>query len=414
MHDIGIDSQLYLRYKIITLRQASKKLVQRDRPLIGVLVDGITGFGRAIMRGVMRHANLQRRWLLHREFQRHSDIKSFKLPKLDGAIVGGMGLGQISQLEKICPNLVLCTGNLAPSTRNCVVHMDDYATGAMAAEHLMDCRLQHFAFFGYDPAQRLSTNRFLGFKKTLENRGNTCIDLGLGWPESLDHSNHKYWEHLLHFLKNAPKPIGIMAIDDTAASDLASACLQMNISVPDQVAIVGVNNDDLLCESSWPAISSIEADYSRAGYFAAGLLERILAGERIKASEREIVFQPLGVVKRQSTDILAVDDPNLADAVRYIREHACDPCNVDDVLRAVPVGRRWLERQFMSKIGRSPHDEITRVRVEAAKRLLKQPELSIPDIAARVGSSAVQNFCRTFEQAVGQTPSVYRKTVIRG
>ncbi|MBC7785410.1 MAG: substrate-binding domain-containing protein [Burkholderiales bacterium] len=334
------------------------------------------------------------------------------LPHLDGAIVGGMGEKVFRQVQKRCKQVVNCSGNADPK-ESFVVCLDDYAAGVMAAEHLLDCRLQNFAFYGLSHGQAMTEHRYQGFKTTIEAKGYSCIEVGLGWPTNADHSGGAHWPQLVKLLKDAQKPLGVMALDDTAAEDLAAACLAAGISVPDQVAIVGVNNDDLLCDSSWPPLSSIEADYSRAGYVAASMIERALAGEKIKAEDRAIRLPPLGVVRRQSTDILAVDDPSLAEAVRFIREHACDPCNVGDVLRKVPVGRRWLERQFVSKLGRSPHDEILRVRIEVAKRLLKQPELTIPDIAARVGASAVQNFCRTFEQAEGVTPAAYRRTVVR-
>jgi LacI family transcriptional regulator len=205
-----------------------------------------------------------------------------------------------------------------------------------------------------------------------------------------------------------------MAVDDSAAHDLAAACLKAGIGVPDHVAIMGVNNDDLLCDSAWPPLSSVDCDYSRVGYIAAGMLDRLLKDEKLPKAEREVRLAPLGVVRRQSTDLLAVDEPEVADAVRYIREHACDPCSVGDVLRHVPVGRRWLERQFMKKLGRNPHDEIMRVRIETAKRLLLQPELTLPDIAERCGFAANQNLGRAFRDATGVTPGVYRRAAIRG
>src|SRR5581483_3121436 len=149
--------------------------------------------------------------------------------------------------------------------------------------------------------------------------------------------------------------------------DLAAACREADIAVPEHVAIIGVNNDDLLCESAWPPLSSVEADFSRVGYAAARILDRLLTGESLAPEERVVLVPPLGVVKRQSTSTLAISDPNLAAAVRYVREHACDPCTVGDVLREVPVGRRWLERQFTVQLGRSPHDEIARVRIETAQ-----------------------------------------------
>lgn len=205
-----------------------------------------------------------------------------------------------------------------------------------------------------------------------------------------------------------------MAADDAAAHDLASACLKVGIGVPDHVAIIGVNNDDLLCESAWPSLSSVEADYSRMGYTAAKLLERMLSGEKLKKDERLVMHPPLGVVQRVSTNVLAVGDPNLVNAIRFIREHACDPCSVDDVLREVPVGRRWLERNFTREFGRTLHDEITRVRIDNARRLALQPDLSLYDIAFRCGFAAFTNFNLAFRRITGTTPGAYRRNALRG
>jgi LacI family transcriptional regulator len=205
-----------------------------------------------------------------------------------------------------------------------------------------------------------------------------------------------------------------MTFDDTHAHDLAEACLEAGIPVPEQVAIVGVNNDDLLCDSAWPPLSSVEADFTRIGYMAARMLDRMLSGETLDATERHVRLPPLGVVQRQSTSTLAIKDENLAEAVRFIREHACDPCSVTDVLREVPVGRRWLERQFVVQLGRTPHDEIARVRIESAQRMLRRPELGLEEIAFRCGFAGLKAFYQAFRKVAGTTPAAYRRLSIVG
>lgn len=204
-----------------------------------------------------------------------------------------------------------------------------------------------------------------------------------------------------------------MASEDGVAHDLAAACQEAGIAVPDQVAIIGVDNDDLLCEAGWPPLSSIESDFARMGFQAAALLDRLLRGEKLAAEDCVIRLPPIGVVQRVSTSVLAVKDPALAEAVRFIREHACDPCSVDDVLREVAVGRRWLERQFVAQLGRTPHEEIVRVRIDNAKRLLVRPEFGVVHVAERCGFSKVQ-FMRAFRQLMGTTPAVYRRQTLRG
>jgi LacI family transcriptional regulator len=396
------------------LRQRkSSKNGSKKRPLIAVVVDGVTGYGRAVMRGVMRYANIERRWLLHEELRHVLTGPLTSWPKCDGAILAGVSNDIVQAIRKRCPHVVRCSGSADPRETP-AVSLDDHAVGAIAADHLMDCQLKSFGFYGYLPGASVAAKRFEGFRNRLAERGFECSDAGVGWPGSADQVSEGHGEQVIAWLQALPKPAGVMAIDDSAAHELAAMCLRANINVPDRVAIVGVNNDDLLCDSAWPPLSSVEGDYSRAGYLAAQMLERMLRGEKLKASERVIRLAPLGVVRRLSTDVLAVDDPEVAEAVRFIREHACDPCGVGDVLRHVPVGRRWLERQFKRKLGRNPHDEIMRVRIEAAKRLLLQPELTLPDVAERCGFAVVQNFGRAFAGFTGTTPGTFRRAARHG
>ncbi|HEX8339446.1 MAG TPA: substrate-binding domain-containing protein, partial [Tepidisphaeraceae bacterium] len=291
--------------------------------------------------------------------------------------------------------------------------LDDVATGEMAADHLLDCRIERFAFYRGNPDWVTSTNRYEGFRNRLEQKGFACALSPMPWPSGLEWLTHAHRPALMTWLRELPKPCGILAVDDSAAIDLAEACQEAEIGVPDDIAILGVNNDDLLCEVAWPPLSSVDADFSRVGYHAAKLLSRMLAGDKLDPAERIVRLPPLGVVRRMSTSVLAVGDPNLADAVRYIRQHACDPCTVHDVLRHVPVARRWLERQFVAQFGRTPHDEITRVRIEAAKRMLLQPDIALQDVTQRCGFSGVQNLARVFRQVTGDTPAAFRRASMR-
>jgi LacI family transcriptional regulator len=389
------------------LRQQTKSTAKTARPLVGIVADGASGYGRAVMRGVMRYANAQRRWIIHDELRRTFDADRV-WPKCDGAIVGGVGPTFLKEIIRRSRHVVHCSGSGDPA-KTAVVCLDDEKAGELAAEHLLDCQLGHFGFYG--PAgSAVSVNRAKGFSSALQRRDHKCTICPVERP---DEESKDHWPKLIDWVRSLPKPVGIMAFDDTTAHDLAGACLAADIAVPEQVAIIGVNNDDLLCESAWPPLSSVNADYSNVGYAAAQVLDQMLRGERLTAEQRFIRLPPLGVVKRQSTDVLAVDDPQVADAIRFIREHACDPCSVDDLLREVPVGRRWLERQFVKRLGRTPRDEILRVQMDAAKRLLLQPALTLPEIAERCGFSSGPTFGRAFLRAMGTTPATYRRAALR-
>lgn len=407
-----------LRLYCLRLRQPSRQHCsetstsgQQRRPVVGVVIDGASDYGRSVLRGVLRYANLQRRWQLHEDMWSTASAPAY-WPDCDGAILSSVCPTTLRYITSRTSRVVVCSGSLQPIDLPTVA-LDDIAAGAMAAQHLMDCRLERFAFYGASP-NSVGAIRMEGFVRRLAERRFTCLQCPIEWPSGTDWITHTHRPKLVQWLRELPKPIGIMAADDQVAHDLAAACLDANIPVPEHVAIIGVNNDDLFCEGAWPPLSSIDPDFSRMGYQAAKVLDRLLAGEVLSPGERHVRLQPLGVVHRQSTSILALNDPNLVDAIRYIREHACDPCTVSDVLREVPVGRRWLERHFLRHLGRTPHDEIARVRVETARRLLLQSDLSLVDIAQQCGFSTLSNFHLAFKQFTSETPAAFRRNAVGG
>lgn len=385
-----------------------------SRPfVVGVATEPVSAYGRSILRGVIRYANLQRHWVLHKDMWL---VNYSKWPRCDGTIIGGLRAEMFPQVQKFSRLLISCSGSYNPADMP-VVCLDDNAAGAMAASHLLEKGLQHFAYYGFswikdtldEPRTRHAVaRRAKGFVDALKKHRHTCFSPNVdpSYEDLVAHSHHR---KVIDWLRSLPKPIGILAVDDTFASDLAEACRSGAIPVPDHVAIIGVNNDDLLCESAFPPLTSIECNFSRMGFLAARMMDRMLRGQQLKPEERLTELPPVSVHQRSSTDILAIDQPDVVDALRFIRDHACDPCSVDDVLRAVPVSRRTLERQFSATLGRTLHDEITRVRFDTARRLLTQSDLSVDEIAPRCGFAAVQSFVRAFRESEGATPAAFRR-----
>ncbi len=375
-------------------------------PRVAIICDVSTGFGRDITRGATRFANLRREWELCTETVAGQAIDV--LPECDGAIVGFSDSDVLDLVSSRCKRVVYC-----PVTINIdkqpAVRMDDHAIGILGAEHLIGCGFRNFAFYGWPENGGFDQRRYEGFMSVLKPHGYRCSSCQFPWPPWSGRLTHNHHPQLLEWIESLPKPLGVMCVSDMQAHDLASACLTAGIHVPERIAIVGVDDDSLLCDAAWPPLSSVACDFKRMGYEAAKTLKRMLIGETLTREEQCIRLPPLGVTQRQSTDVVAVSQPDIADALRFIREHACDPCTVNDILRAVPVGRRWLEMQFNQLLGRSPHDEINRVRVDIAKRLLGQPDLSLEVIANMCGFSAVQSFNRTFQKAIGKTPAAYRR-----
>jgi len=392
------------------MAKAGSKIKNRS-PIVAIILDISNVYGRSILRGIMKVASAERHWVTYKDFWRTPESLA-RLPECDGAIVTAVNAVLPLILSKV-KHVISCSGGADPKLTP-VVSMDDVAIGAMAAEHLLNCRLEHFSFYpgGYG-GWATADNRREGFFKRLKESGFEGIVSPITWPTEMDWLAHAHRPALIDWLRELPKPCGILSVDDRCANDLAEACQQSGISVPDQIAILGINNDDLTCELAWPPLSSIDAGFSRLGYEAARMLDRLMAGEKLKPEERVVRLPPLGVVQRTSTSLTAVSDPNLADAIKFMREHACDPCTVYDVLRHVPISRRSLERQFAEQFGRTPHDEITRIRMEQAKRLLVSTQLSLSEITERCGFSGIQNLARSFRKEAGITPAAYRRQFTR-
>lgn len=269
---------------------------------------------------------------------------------------------------------------------------DQEAIGRAAAEHLLERRYRNFVFVG-DPDERFSREREAGFHAAVSRPGCPCLS---ATPNTL-----------VTALKRSPRPVGIMTYLDDIAPAVISACRATNLEIPREAAIVGVNNDDVFCELTDIPLSSVDPNAEHVGYEAAALLDRMLKGKRPPTSP--VLVAPRGVVVRASSDYFALEDVDLAKAVQYIQEHACDPMTVTDVLPHINISRRTLEYRFREQFDRSLHDEIRRVQLEQAKRLLVRTDLTVPDVGERSGFAYVNRFSTLFRDAVGMPPGEYRK-----
>lgn len=379
------------------------------RPVVGIFADCGYGYGRQILRGIAKYANLQRRWQLLVDTQRAIQTQP-DWPELDAAIFAGYMDEDVERVRQRCRRIVVCSGSGDPE-RGAIVSVDDRAVGKLAAEHLINCRFTRFAFYDQKTETQFlaKEERLIGFQQTLAAHGFSCYDSKVAYVGQRHFVDRLHHQAVMEWLDGLPRPLGVFCFDDTWANDLAALCLSANIAVPEEIAIIGVNNDDVMCETSLPPLSSVDIGATRIGFVAAQQVERMLADDFPVGEERVTRLPPAGVVQRQSTDVLAVADTDVAAALRYIREHACDPCSVQDVLRAVPVGRRWLERQFAAHLGRTPRDEIIRVRIDVAKRLLAESDLNILELASRCGFANAKTFYQAFGQLAQTTPAKFRR-----
>jgi LacI family transcriptional regulator len=211
------------------------------------------------------------------------------------------------------------------------------------------------------------------------------------------------------WLGSLDAPVGVLASNDNIGRLVSESAFRLGIAVPEEMAILSVDNDDVICAMAYPPMSSVELAGRRIGQTAAGILERLMAGEEVPEPQRRVLLPPLGVVTRQSTDTVAVSDPHVAAAVRYIREHVDESLSVGQVLRHVPVARRTLEQRFRRHLGRTPLEEIRLAKLDRARYLLAATAEPIARIACQCGFRDAAFFSRVFREACGLSPSAYRK-----
>jgi len=305
--------------------------------------------------------------------------------------------------------------------------LDNDSVGRLAAEHLLSLGLAHFGYCGVRGrsaseerracmASQLAVRSRSSGGRSDDDTGTPSSRVGRraaspalkSFAQPIAEGESRI-DPLVRWLQGLPKPIGILAFDDKLGERVLTACRWAGLSVPEQVAVLGIGDDELMCEVSWPSLSSISFPTSRLGYEAAEMLDLAMAGARIVQRVRKI--EPTGVTVRASTDTLAVADPLIRAAVAYIREHAGEPIGVKHVTTALDVSRRTLDRRFVDLLGRTVHDELAAVRMQIARKLLSEGDRPIAQIAESCGYATAASFSRAFHQSLGCWPSDYRNQV---
>jgi LacI family transcriptional regulator len=275
-----------------------------------------------------------------------------------------------------------------------------------ASGHLLGRGFKHFGFYGMPQGEHIHMDeRGDWFVRQVREAGYHC-DVFKPAPEA----QHLPWERqqleIVEWLRRLPRPVGVMCCNDDRGQQLLNACMLHGIHVPEDVAVIGVDDDRILCNLSTPPLSSIDVSPRRIGFEAAALLERLMDGQ--KPPTERIEVEPGGVITRQSSDVLAVEDRDVARAVRFIREKACEGVGVDDVLREQPVARSTLQRKMKKVLGRTLIEEILRVRLERAMVLLAETDDPLDVIAAKTGFASGKYFGEVFHRETGSRPGAYR------
>ncbi|UUO07736.1 DNA-binding transcriptional regulator [Blastopirellula sp. J2-11] len=284
--------------------------------------------------------------------------------------------------------------------------IDNGLVASLVAEHFLERGFQHFGVFALD-VEPFFVERRKNFVSYLKQRGFSCSVFRQ--PGRLEKS--EAWESqqqkLMDWIYELPRPTAIMACTDQLGCWLLDACFRLSVRVPEEVAVVGVENDEVIATMSTPPLSSVRFPGEQIGYEAARWLERMMNGETLLS--QSTLMAPICVETRQSSDIVAISDPWLSHAIKVIRERACAGLTVADLLAEVPLSRSSLERGFRQFLDRSPNEEIVRIRIDQVCRLLRETDMSLDVIAQRTGFARAQYLLQVFRKIKGATPGAYRR-----
>lgn len=374
----------------------------RDLPKVALLFETTNAYARELLIGIGEYILSHGPWSVHfAELGPHDPpprwIRNWNG---DGVIVRGENV----RLARAVQNLATPAIDLTPSRlvpRAPWVKSDDAAIARLAAQHFLERGFRTFAFCG-DERFSWSNRRGEQFGLLVRAAGHPCHD----YPSRRLAPGHDEVDDIAAWLLGLPQPVAVFACYDNRGQQVLEACRRARLAVPEEVAVLGVDNDAVLCVLSPPPLSSVILNTRRTGWEAAALLALMMKGEKLAPAAH--LIPPVGVETRQSSDILAVGDAKIAGALRYIREHACEGIQVRDVLRHCPMARRALEVRFRKFIGRTPREEILRVQLNRVKELLVGTELPVWQIAERSGFEP-EYLSVVFKAETGMAPSEYRR-----
>jgi len=372
---------------------------------IALLIETSNRYGREIVLGVFDFARHCEEWNVHlAEHGRNDFGRDWQYAaQCDGAIVRvetGVNAQKARQLP--CPVVNISSLGLVPEFVNFVV--DSQLIGQFAGRHLIERGFSSFAFLGLDQVP-WSDQRQTSFRACLQAAGFSCTAFLLAARERMEWDQEQ--ASLIAWLTTLSRPVGIMAATDSLGQYLLQVCQNHALRVPEDVAVIGVNNDELFCEACTPSLSSIILNGRQAGHEAAAALHAMMSGDHVPAVVRTI--PPLGIATRQSTDFVAVDDEQVAAAVRYIRENACEGICVEDVVTASHLSRSALERRFRKVLRSTLHQQIQQARITQVQTMLSQTKLSLKEIAFRAGFEYPEYLTVAFKRHTGLSPSEFRR-----
>ncbi|HEY5224477.1 MAG TPA: DNA-binding transcriptional regulator [Microbacteriaceae bacterium] len=370
---------------------------------VALLVETSNAYARGLLLGIKKYLVYHPGWSIYLgEHGRHeTDLSWLDSWRGQGVIARIENEKTAEHVRRLgVPAVDLSAARLLPELP--CVETDDDVIAQWAVDHFAVRGLRNFAYCG-DARYSWSIKRGVRFSKHVRERGFEPHEFRIEPSGTLADDRFAMAE----WLRNLPKPIGILACYDIAGQELLEACKIANVNVPVDVAVIGVDNDELICNLTSPSLSSVQSDASGTGFLAASLLDEMMSG-RVLEPQLHLI-EPLRVVTRQSSDILSVSDPIVARALQFIRDRVEWGTPVSSVQRHVGLSRRALDYRFVQILGRTVHEEITRVRMERLADLLIKTDWTLPQLAERLGFSHAEYMGVAFKKFTGKSPGEYRK-----
>ena len=380
---------------------------ERAMPHVALLVETSLAPGRDILSGVAQYLREHQPWALYHEPRSLAEGLPSWLRKWKGdGIIARVQNREIADAVKATGLPVVDVLGVVPEARLPLVHVDDPWIARLAAEHLLERGFRNFGFFGLK-AENWSERRRDGFREALGAAAERLTVMEVPRPILFRTPWELQQDVLAKWLAGLPKPTGIMVASDQLGPHLLEACRRAGIAVPDEAAVVSVDNDETLCEVSNPPLSSVDAGHRTVGYHAAALLQTLMAGGRSPAVP--VYVPPSGLHTRRSSEVLATEDRQVALALQLIREHACAGWSAARVIGQVPVSRSVIQRRFRHETGHSIQEAIIDARLKRAQQLLAESDLPLIDVAERAGFKHQEYLGAIFKAHLGKTPFQYRR-----
>ncbi|MBA2114187.1 XylR family transcriptional regulator [Bremerella alba] len=376
-------------------------------PHVALLIETSRTYGRELLDGVRKYVAEHGPWSLLVESRSLESPAPPWLPVWSGNGIltrsGSQAMVDCVKRAKV-PTVELRSTRLKHSFP--FVGVNNCSLGKLVAEHFLERGFRHFAVYQLG-AEEYFQQRCENFVQTVAENGYEASRYNPLNRREQPTEWEQAQKELAEWIHRLPKPVGVMACTDQLGFWLLDACRRCAAIVPEEVAVVGVENDASLCTMGTTPLSSVELNGTAIGYRAAELLEHLMDGG--EPPKKPILVEPLGIVTRLSSDIVALDDKDLANALLFMRQYACEGIGVSDVLKAVAISRSSLERGLRKLLGRSPNQELIRLKLLRAEEMLTHTDLTLSVIAERCGFRRTQHLAETFRELYGTPPGQYRQ-----